>query len=157
MFATISLKNKIALIAVCLSAVMLGLEITSVPSILPTLKELLPADFQQLQWIMNAYTIAMCSVLVAMGALADRFGRKKTLYILNIGAMMGYFLSGLAIYIPNFPLLLISRFITGAFSSRRGICMASLSDLSPDEKSRSKNFGIIATLGGVSWIFSIFI
>lgn len=35
--------------------------------------------------------------------------------------------------------------------------MASLSDLSPDENSRSKNFGIIATLGGLSWIFSILI
>lgn len=77
MFSAISFKNKIALAAVCLSAVMLGLEITSVPSILPTLKGLLPADFQQLQWIMNAYTLAMCSVLVTMGALADRFGRKR--------------------------------------------------------------------------------
>ncbi|HEY1213019.1 MAG TPA: MFS transporter, partial [Bryobacteraceae bacterium] len=73
----ISLKNKIALAAICLSAVLLGLEITSVPSILPTLEQVLPADFKQLQWIMNTYTIAMCSSLVAMGSLADRFGRKR--------------------------------------------------------------------------------
>ena len=103
------------------------------------------------------YPLVQLITAPLFGDIADRFGRKKTLYILNIGAMMGYFLSGLAIYIHNFPLLLISRFITGAFSSRRGICMASLSDLSPDEKSRSKNFGIIATLGGLSWIFSILI
>ncbi|MFP3559609.1 MFS transporter, partial [Paraburkholderia sp. SIMBA_049] len=77
MSVDVSSKNKIALAAICLSAVMLGLEITSVPSILPTLEHVLPADFKQLQWIMNAYTIAMCSSLVAMGALADRFGRKR--------------------------------------------------------------------------------
>lgn len=53
MDVAISFKNKIALATVCLSAVMLGLEITSVPSILPTLKNVLPADFKQLQWIMK--------------------------------------------------------------------------------------------------------
>lgn len=89
------------------------------------------------------------------GDFADHFGRKKTFYILGIGSMIGYFISGLAIYVCSFPLLLLSRFITGAFSSHRGICMASLSDLSPDEKSRSKSYGFISTLGGVSWILSI--
>ncbi|NGX51358.1 MAG: Tetracycline resistance protein, class B [Chlamydiae bacterium] len=89
------------------------------------------------------------------GSMADHFGRKRTFYLLNIGAMFGYFLSGLAITMSSFPLLLFSRIITGAFSSRRCICMAALSDLSPDEKSRSKSYGIIATLGGLSWIISI--
>ena len=39
--------NSFALAAVCLSALMLGLEITSIPSILPTLEHVLPADFRQ--------------------------------------------------------------------------------------------------------------
>lgn len=110
MFSAISFKNKIALLAVCLSAVMLGLEITSVPSILPTLKGLLAADFQQLQWIMNAYTLAMCSVLVAMGALADRFGRKRVfltgIFVFAIASLI----CGMA---TSAQLLIVARFLQG--------------------------------------------
>lgn len=70
-------RSTIALAAVCLSALMFGLEISSVPAILPTLEQVLHADFRQLQWIMNAYTIGVTMVLMATGALADRFGRKR--------------------------------------------------------------------------------
>ncbi|MCB1110014.1 MAG: MFS transporter, partial [Chlamydiia bacterium] len=91
------------------------------------------------------------------GDFADHFGRKRTFILLNIGATLGYFLSGIAILSHHFPLLLFSRFITGIFSSNRTICMASLSDLSHDEKSRSNAYGIIATLGGVSWIVSMLV
>ena len=91
------------------------------------------------------------------GDFADHFGRKKTFFILNIGVIVGYFLSGIAVLTHHFPLLLVSRILTGMFSSNRTICMASLSDLSPDEKSRSKAYGIIATLGGLSWIVSILV
>lgn len=123
MFATISLKNKIALIAVCLSAVMLGLEITSVPSILPTLKELLPADFQQLQWIMNAYTIAMCSVLVAMGALADRFGRKK-IFLIGIAVFaVSSLVCGLA---TSAPMLIGARFLQGVSAAAMLSCQVAI-------------------------------
>lgn len=91
------------------------------------------------------------------GDLADHFGRKKIFIILNVGATIGYLLSGLAIFLHHFPLLMISRFLTGVFSSSRTICMASLSDLSPDEQSRSNSYGVIATLGGLSWIVSMLV
>ncbi len=41
-------RNTIALAAACLASLMFGLEISSVPTILPTLEKVLPADFQQL-------------------------------------------------------------------------------------------------------------
>jgi MFS family permease len=70
-------QSTLALAAVTLSSLMFGLEISSVPVILPTLERTLGADFVQLQWVMNAYTIAVASVLMAAGAMADRFGRKR--------------------------------------------------------------------------------
>lgn len=91
------------------------------------------------------------------GDLADHFGRKKTFIVLNLGATLGYSLSGLAILMHHFSLLMISRFLTGVFSSSRTICMASLSDLSPDEQSRSNSYGAIATFGGLSWIVSMLV
>lgn len=73
-----SSRGIVALAAVCLSSLMFGLEISSVPAILPTLERVLHADFKQLQWIMNAYTIAVTTVLMATGTLADRYGRKPS-------------------------------------------------------------------------------
>ena len=72
-------KNMLALLATCLGALMFGLEITSVPVILPSLERVLHGDFQGLQWVMNAYTLACTTVLMATGTLADRFGRKPVI------------------------------------------------------------------------------
>src|ERR1700761_2511127 len=80
-----SSKNTIALAAVCLAALMFGLEISSVPVILPTLEKVLHGNLKDMQWIMNAYTIACTTVLMASGTLADRFGRKR-LFVIGIAA-----------------------------------------------------------------------
>ena len=69
-------KNTVTLTAACLACLMFGLEISSVPVILPILETVLRSSCD-LQWIMNAYTIACAAVLMAAGALADRYGRKR--------------------------------------------------------------------------------
>ena len=73
------MKNILALMAVCLAALMSGLEISSVPVILPVLEKQMQANFRELQWIMNAYTLSCTAVLMATGTLADRYGRKRIL------------------------------------------------------------------------------
>ncbi|PKF50496.1 MFS transporter [Enterovibrio nigricans] len=123
MDVAISFKNKIALATVCLSAVMLGLEITSVPSILPTLKNVLPADFKQLQWIMNAYTIAMCTVLVAMGALADRFGRKRVFVVGVIVFGIASLICGLA---TSAAVLIAARVLQGLSAAAMLSCQVAI-------------------------------
>jgi len=81
-----SRRSLVALAAVCLSSLMFGLEISSVPAILPTLEKVMHADFIELQWIMNAYTIAVTTVLMATGTLADRYGRKRV-FLIGIAAL----------------------------------------------------------------------
>src|SRR5262245_52790642 len=72
-------RTDLALVAICLSALMFGLEISSVPIVLPVIGDGLRGDFAQLQWVMNAYTLACTTVLAATGVLADRYGRKLVL------------------------------------------------------------------------------
>lgn len=76
-----SRRNMVALAAICLSSLMFGLEISSVPVILPTLEKVLHGTLKDMQWIMNAYTIACTTVLMAVGTLADRYGRKRIFVI----------------------------------------------------------------------------
>src|ERR1700755_1738883 len=78
-------RGAVILSAVCLACLMFGLEISSIPTILPTLEQILHADFKQLQWIMNAYTIAVTTVLMATGTLADRYGRKRV-FVISVAA-----------------------------------------------------------------------
>ncbi len=80
-----SRRNTIALAAACLACLMFGLEISSIPAILPTLERVLHADFKSLQWIMNAYTIAVTTVLMAVGTVADRYDRKR-IFLVAIAA-----------------------------------------------------------------------
>ncbi|WP_163367613.1 MFS transporter, partial [Enterobacter hormaechei] len=96
--------------AVCLSALMFGLEISSVPAILPTLEQVLHADFKQLQWIMNAYTIACTTVLMATGTLADRYGRKRVFLIGIVAFGVTSLVCGLA---RDATLLIAARFLQG--------------------------------------------
>lgn len=134
-----SSQNRFALIAVSLSALMLGLEITSIPSILPTLEKVLSADFQQLQWIMNAYTIAMCSVLMAMGTLGDRFGRKRVFMIGITVFALASLICGLA---TSATLLIAARFLQGASAAAMLACqVAVLSHQFRDGAERGKAFG----------------
>jgi MFS family permease len=81
-----SLHNKRyngSLMAVCLAALMFGFEISSVPVSLPVIEKELLGNFKDIQWIMNAYTIACCTVLMAAGTLADKYGRKQ-IFMYNI-------------------------------------------------------------------------
>jgi EmrB/QacA subfamily drug resistance transporter len=103
-------NNRIALAAVCLSSLMFGLEISSVPVILPTLETVLKGNFKEIQWIMNAYTIACTTVLMATGTLADRFGRKRVFCITILLFGITSLLCGIA---QNATILIISRFLQG--------------------------------------------
>lgn len=133
-------RNTVALLAVCLAALMFGLEISSVPVILPTLEVSLQGDFSGIQWIMNAYTIACTAVLMATGTLADRYGRKRVfLYTIALFGVASL-LCGLA---WNTPILIASRFLQGASGGAMLICLvAVLSHQFPEGAERGKAFGI---------------
>ena len=103
-------RGIVVLFAACLSCLMFGLEISSIPAILPTLEQVLHADFKQLQWVMNAYTLAVTTVLMATGTLADRYGRKR-IFLISIAAFgTTSLICGLA---DNVSLLIAARFLQG--------------------------------------------
>src|SRR5580700_7530465 len=109
--AALTRRGVVVLSAVGLSCLMFGLEISSIPAILPTLEQVFHADFKQLQWIMNAYTIAVTTVLMATGTLADRYGRKRMFAIFIAAFGLTSLVCGLA---ENVVTLIVARFLQGA-------------------------------------------
>ncbi|MGF6743737.1 EmrB/QacA subfamily drug resistance transporter [Paraburkholderia atlantica] len=140
-------KNAVALAAVCLTSLMFGLEISSVPTVLSTLEDVLHADFKEIQWIMNAYTLACTTVLMGTGALADRFGRKR-IYVASI-VMFGItsLICGLA---QSASVLIVSRFFQGMGGGAMLICqVAVLSHQFQEGRDRSKAFGAWGIIFGI--------
>ncbi len=141
-------KNILTLAAVCLSSLMFGLEISSVPVMLPTLEKLLKGNFSDVQWIMNAYTIACTTVLMASGTLADRYGRKLVFVAGLVLFGITSLLCGLA---TTMPLLIAGRFLQGLGGGIMLICqIAILSHQFQDGRERSLAFaawGIIFGIG----------
>ena len=128
-----------ALAAICLSGLMFGLEISSVPVILPTLGHVLHGGFADLQWIMNAYTIACTTVLVATGVLADRFGRKRMLAMTVVAFGVTSLLCGLA---QDVVVLIAGRFLQGLSGGAMLIChVAILSHQFREGRQRARAFG----------------
>ncbi|MBC9979832.1 MFS transporter, partial [Bradyrhizobium campsiandrae] len=143
-----SRRNITALAAACLASLMFGLEISSVPTILPTLETVLHANFQQLQWIMNAYTIAVTTVLMATGTLADRYGRKRV-FVVSIAVFgLASLICGLA---QDALVLIVSRFLQGMSGGAMLICqVAVLSHQFREGPERARAFtawGIIFGIG----------
>ena len=73
-----------ALAATCFGILMALLDVTVVNVALPVLQRDLNASFQDLQWVIDAYTITLAVFLVTAGRLGDVFGRKR-LFISGLG------------------------------------------------------------------------
>jgi len=71
----------LALGAIVLSSLVLGLDTTIVVTALPTLSIKLGATTDQLQWISAAYTLALAGFMIPAGVLADRLGRRRMLLV----------------------------------------------------------------------------
>ncbi len=140
-------RGAVILSAVCLACLMFGLEISSVPTILPTLEDVLHADFKQLQWVMNAYTIAVTTVLMAVGALADRYGRKR-IFLISIAAFgITSLICGVA---PNIQTLIVARFLQGMSGGALLICqIAVLSFEFQDGRERAIAWGWWGVIFGI--------
>ncbi|MEI3614576.1 MFS transporter [Pseudogracilibacillus sp. SO30301A] len=99
-----------ALIALTLAAVMVGLDMTILNIALPTLSITFDATTNQLQWFINAYTLALAVFMLPAGILGDRFGRKKLL----ISAFIMFAASSLlCAFAPNTEVFIIGRVLLG--------------------------------------------
>src|SRR5262249_11346004 len=63
----------------CLSVVVVALDLTILNVALPSISAALDASTGDLQWIVDAYSLAFAGVMLAAGLAGDRFGRRRLL------------------------------------------------------------------------------
>src|SRR5665213_3643296 len=89
-------RRWLTLIAVCGATFMLLVDITIVQVALPTIQHRLGASFSDLQWVIDAYVLALATLILTWGSLADRFGRKR-IFLAGLGVFtVASFLCGIA-------------------------------------------------------------
>ena len=72
-------RRWLALGALALSVLVVGLDLTVLNLALPTLGADLHASTSDLQWFIDAYSLVLAAALLPAGLLGDRYGRKKLL------------------------------------------------------------------------------
>jgi EmrB/QacA subfamily drug resistance transporter len=82
---TIHRRRWLTLVVLSLSLVIIGLDNTILNVALPTLVRELGATSSELQWMVDSYVLVFAGLLLTMGALGDRFGRKLAL---NVGLVV---------------------------------------------------------------------
>ena len=69
------------LLALCLAALIINIDVTIVNVALPSLVRELGATTTSLQWVVDAYTLVFAALILAAGSLSDRVGRKGVLLL----------------------------------------------------------------------------
>ncbi|KAB2866951.1 MAG: MFS transporter, partial [Anaerolineae bacterium] len=75
-------KNRwLGLLFICISLLVISLDNTVLNTAIPSISRDLKASTSEIQWIIDAYSLSFAALLLTMGALGDRYGRKPALQI----------------------------------------------------------------------------
>ncbi|GAA1019194.1 MFS transporter [Acrocarpospora pleiomorpha] len=98
------------LVISCLAMLLLALDLTVLHQAMPKLVEDMGPSATQLLWILDIYGFALAGLLITMGNLGDRIGRKR---LLLIGTAAFGAASAITAYAPTPELLIAARALLG--------------------------------------------
>jgi EmrB/QacA subfamily drug resistance transporter len=134
--------------AVSVATFMLLLDITVVNTALPSIARDLHASFNDLQWVIDAYTLALAAVVLTAGSLADRFGR-RAVFAAGLGVfVVSSLAAGLA---PDALFLNVSRAVEGIGAAAMfAVSLALVAQEFPAGRERGTAMGIYGATIGIS-------
>ncbi|WP_308120464.1 MFS transporter [Streptomyces bambusae] len=131
-----------------LSMFLVGVDTTIVNVGLPEVGRGLGVGTRGLEWVVDSYTVVLASLLVAAGALADRFGRRL---VFQCG--LGVFgVASLACALaPSLGFLVAARAVQGVGASMLSpVALAIVVNAMPDPRERARAIGVWAAVFGLS-------
>lgn len=107
-------RRWLALVVLVLPVLLVSIDNTVLAFALPAISEALQPSGTELLWIVDVYPLVLAGLLVWMGSLGDRVGRRKLLLIGGAGFTA---VSVLAAFMPSAALLIAARALMGIFGA----------------------------------------
>ncbi len=135
-----------ALAGLSLSILLGALGTSSANVALPTLAQAFGASFQEVQWIVLAYLLAITTLIVSVGRLGDIMGRRRLLLCGIALFTLTSILCGLA---PSLSLLIAARALQGLGAGvMMTLALAFVGETVPKERTGSA-MGLLGTMSAV--------
>ena len=128
-------------------AILLSSLATSIANVaLPSLAEAFAASFQQVQWVVLAYLLAITILVVGVGRIGDVVGRRR---LLLAGIMLFTIASAACGVAPSLPLLIAVRAVQGLGAAiMMALGMALVGETVAKEKTGSA-MGLLGTMSAI--------
>lgn len=142
-------RRRWTVLAVCaLSMFLIGVDTTIVNVGLPAIGRGLEVGTRGLAWVVDAYTVVLAGLLIASGALADRFGRRR---VFRCGLVVFGLASLACALAPSLGFLVAARAVQGVGASMLSpVALAIVVNAMPDPRERARAIGIWASVFGLS-------
>jgi len=142
-------NQRWTLVVVCAATAMLMLDIAVVNTALSRIAEDLQTGLSGLQWVVDAYTLALASTVLSAGFLADRLGRRR---MFTIGLSI-FTLASLACGLAgDITMLNAARAVQGIGAAIMfAVSLALLAHAFPDPKERAGAFAAYGAAIGASF------
>ncbi len=139
-------SDRWALAGLSLSILLSSLGTSIANVALPTLALAFDASFQQVQWIVLAYLLAITTLIVSVGRLGDMLGRRR---LLLAGLVLFTVASALCGVAPTLGLLIAARAAQGLGAAvMMAIGMALVGETVPKERT-GRAMGLLGTMSAV--------
>ena len=135
------------LVAICLGTFMLLVDVTIVGVALPQMSRDLHTQLSSLQWVVDAYALALAALLLLSGSLADRFGRRR---LFQAGLLLFAAASLASALAPDAGLLIAARAVQGVGAAAMFATNTALLNASYEGRDRAVAFGIWGAINGAA-------
>ncbi|WP_019662778.1 DHA2 family efflux MFS transporter permease subunit [Rhodococcoides fascians] len=142
-------RHRYLVLAICcMSLFLVSIDNTIVNVALPAIGSDLRASVSGLQWIIDAYTLVLASLLMLGGSSADRFGRRKFFMIGTALFIAGSLLCSVA---PSLGWLVAFRMVQAVGGSMMNpVAMSIITNTFTDPKERAGAIGVWGGVVGIS-------
>jgi EmrB/QacA subfamily drug resistance transporter len=142
------LRPNLILAICCLSLLMVSMDATIVNVALPSIRHDLDASISGLQWVIDAYTMVVASLLMFAGSMADRLGRRRVFQTGMSLFMLGSLLCSLA---ADIHWLIAARVVQALGATMLNpVAMSIIVNTFVEPKARARAIGAWGAVVGIS-------
>ena len=144
----VPVRQNLVLGICCMSVLLIAMDVTIVNVALPAIQHDLQASLSGLQWIIDAYTLVIASLLMLSGSMSDRFGRRRVFQIGLTLFVAGSLLCSLAHTIDQ---LVAYRALQGLGASMLNpVALSIVANVFTEPRTRAKAVGVWGAVAGLA-------